>query len=546
MTNPLLELQRLGQSPWHDNIRRELLTSGALKRMVGDGDITGLTSNPTIFDQAIAGGHDYDAQLQTLARQGKSADEIFDALAITDIRDAADVFAPVYARTGGGDGFVSIEVAPRWANDTARTIAEAHRLWDTVAKPNLMVKIPATAAGIPAIEACIADGLTINITLIFALARYDEVMDAYLAGLERRRAAGKPIDRIASVASFFVSRVDTEVDTRLDALLATAGPDQAEQLKQLKGRSAIANAQLAYARFRKKFAEPRYQELARAGARLQRPLWASTSTKNPAYPDVYYVEALIAPDTVDTMPPATLVAYKDHGHPEVRIDRDLDQATALMQRLADAGISMDDVTKKLEVDGVASFAKSYDSLIATVTAAAREASKNGGNASARATSGAGGAAKKAPTRARTSTARKPARVAKSTHTRQRSGAVAKRTAVPRTRKTTTKKHATKSAARPRGARRAVPRAGAAARGTSRARAKATSGTTRRRRQNATTRQGRAKGTTRRVRAKAVAGRATSGARRKTAGARATRRKRTLARKPRAQQHTRTRRRRGTR
>jgi len=479
MTNPLLELQRLGQSPWHDNIRRRLLTSGTLKRMVEDGDITGLTSNPTIFDQAIAGGHEYDAQLRTLARQGKTPDEIFDALAITDIRNAADVFAPVYARTGGGDGFVSIEVAPRWANDTARTIAEAHRLWKEVAKPNVMVKIPATAEGIPAIEECIADGLNINITLIFALDRYDQVMDAYLAGLARRRAAGKPIDRIASVASFFVSRVDTEVDKRLDALLATAGPDQAEQLKQLKGRAAIANAQLAYVRFRKTFAEPRYRELANARARLQRPLWASTSTKNPAYPDIYYVEALIAPDTVDTMPPATITAYKDHGHPEVRIDRDLDQATALMQRLADVGIHMDDVTKKLEIDGVASFAKSYDELIATV---AREASQNGGRAlardgaSARDSAGTATAGSRAPTAraksgagrtAKAKTTKRSAKRKKSAGTRPL-GRAAKRKTAARARKSAVKKRATKGAARARAkatARRATTRR-AAARGSS--------------------------------------------------------------------------------
>jgi transaldolase len=448
MTNPLLELQRLGQSPWHDNIRRELLTSGTLKRMVHDGDVTGLTSNPTIFDQAISGGHDYDTQLQALARRGKTPDEIFDALAITDIRDAADVFAPVYARTGGGDGFVSIEVAPRWANDTARTIAEAHRLWKEVAKPNLMVKIPATAEGIPAIEECIADGLNINITLIFSLDRYDEVMDAYLAGLERRGAAGKPIGGIASVASFFVSRVDTETDKRLDALLGAAGPDQAEQLKQLKGRAAIANAKLAYVRFRKKFGEARYQELARAGARLQRPLWASTSTKNPAYPDVYYVEALIGPDTVDTMPPATIAAYKDHGRPEVRIDQDLDDATALMQRLTDVGIRMDDVTKKLEIDGVAAFAKSYDDLIATV---AREASQTTNAQTAKARTTKARKTKPRTTKARKTKARTTRRAAKPKKAARarRSGSVAKRrTAAPR-RKTAVKKRAPKGAARGR-------------------------------------------------------------------------------------------------
>jgi transaldolase len=375
MTNPLIELQRLGQSPWHDNIRRGLLTSGTLQRMVADGDVTGLTSNPTIFEQAIASGKEYAEQLRALARAGKSADDIADALAIQDIRDAADVFAPVYRRTQGADGYVSIEVAPRYANDTRRSIAEAHRLWDAVDRPNLMVKIPGTAAGLPAIETCIADGLNINITLIFSLARYDEVMEAFLSGLERRRRAGKPL-AVASVASFFVSRVDTAVDKLLDEMLATAPPDQAEQLKQLKGKAAIANAKLAYQRFRAKFADGRFAAL--AGARLQRPLWASTSTKNPAYPDLYYVEALVGPDTVDTMPPATITAYKDHGRPEIRIDRDLDDSRAVLQRLEDAGISMDTVTRRLEIDGVASFAKSYDSFVATVAAAVADMQRNGG------------------------------------------------------------------------------------------------------------------------------------------------------------------------
>jgi transaldolase/glucose-6-phosphate isomerase len=368
MANPLIELQRLGQSPWHDNIRRGLLTSGELRRMVKAGDVTGLTSNPTIFEQAIAEGSDYDDEIRALARKGKSAPEIADALTVEDIRDAADVFGPVYERSGGADGYVSIEVAPTLAHDTERTIAEAHRLWRTVKRPNLMVKIPATAAGVPAIEQCIADGLSINVTLIFSLVRYDEVMDAYLNGLKRRVAAGKRIDRIASVASFFVSRVDTAVDKLLDEKLATAGPDQAAQLHQLKGKAAIANAKLAYAAFRKKFGGERFAELASHGARLQRPLWASTSTKNPDYPDVYYVEALVGPDTVNTMPPATIKAYKDHGRPEVRLDKDLDEAAAALQRLEDAGISMDAVTAKLEADGVASFAKSFESLIAVVGA----------------------------------------------------------------------------------------------------------------------------------------------------------------------------------
>ena len=372
MANPLVELQRLGQSPWHDNISRGLLTSGKLEKMVKDGDITGLTSNPTIFEQAISQSDDYDDGIRALARKGKSADEIFDTLAIEDIRAAADVFAPIYKRTGGADGYVSIEVAPKYATDTAATVKEAQRLWKTVARPNLMVKIPATAAGVPAIERCIADGLNINVTLIFSLERYDQVMEAYIGGLEKRAAAKKPIDRIASVASFFVSRVDSAVDKQLETKITESGPDQEAQLRELAGKAAIANAKLAYAAFRKKFGTERFAALARRGARLQRPLWASTSTKNPAYADTYYVEALVGPDTVDTMPPATIVAYKDHGTPALRLEEGLDAAAAVLQRIEDAGISIDAVTQKLEDDGVASFAKSFESLIAVVSAS-REA-----------------------------------------------------------------------------------------------------------------------------------------------------------------------------
>jgi transaldolase len=365
MTTPLIRLQQLGQSPWHDNIRRQLLTSGTLKKMVEDGDITGLTSNPTIFEQAIADSSDYDADLRRLAAEGKNADQIFDALAIDDIRNAADVLAPVFERTGGKDGYVSIEVAPRLANDTPSTIREARRLWSTVNRPNLMVKIPATAAGVPAIEQSIADGLNINVTLIFSLKRYDEVMDAYLRGLIRRLESGQKIDRIASVASFFVSRVDTLVDKLLDEKIS-GGAEKKDLLQSLKGKSAIANAKLAYAEFRRKFSTEAFAGLKNHGANLQRPLWASTSTKNPAYSDLYYVEALVGPDTVDTMPPATLAAYKDHGNPEPRLAKDVDDARHVMDQLAEVGVSMGAVTKKLEEDGVASFAKSFDSLIAVV------------------------------------------------------------------------------------------------------------------------------------------------------------------------------------
>lgn len=364
MPHPLLELRRLGQSPWHDNIHRELLTSGKLAAMIADGDITGLTSNPTIFEQAIAKSSDYDADLERLARAGKSAAEIFDQLSIDDIRNACDLFAGVYRESGGKDGFCSIEVGPRHANDTQTTIREAKRLWETVDRPNLMVKIPATREGVPAIEESIAAGININVTLIFSLERYEEVMDAHIRGLIRRAEASQPVDRIASVASFFVSRVDTAVDKLLDEKIA-AGGDRAT-LDALKGKAAIANAKLANQAFRRKTSTEAWGGLAALGAQLQRPLWASTSTKNPEYPDVYYVEAFVGPDSVDTMPPATLAAYKDHGSPAIRIEDDLGGAHQVMSDLAAAGIDMTAVTKKLEEDGVASFTKSFDSLLAVV------------------------------------------------------------------------------------------------------------------------------------------------------------------------------------
>jgi transaldolase/glucose-6-phosphate isomerase len=366
--NPLVQLQKLGQSPWHDNIRRDLLTSGALAKMVKAGDITGLTSNPTIFEQAIGGSKAYDDAVTALALEGLSAAEIFDTLAIEDIQAAADVFAPVYKRTRGGDGYVSIEVAPHYARDTKSTLAEARRLWKTVNRANLMVKIPATKEGLPAIEQAIAEGININVTLIFSIQRYREVMEAYLAGLERRARAGKPLKGIASVASFFVSRVDTLVDKKLDEKIRIIESRKASFLATLKGKAAIANAQLAYAEFRKVFGSPRFAALAKRKAQRQRPLWASTSTKNPAYPDVYYVEALIGADTVDTMPPATIVAYKDHGKPQARLDGDTKDAERVFEQLEEFGIMMDAVTQQLEDEGVASFSKSFDTLLAVVEA----------------------------------------------------------------------------------------------------------------------------------------------------------------------------------
>jgi transaldolase len=301
--------------------------------MVRAGHVTGLTSNPTIFEQAIAATTDYDDALATLVRAGKSVAAIVDTLMIDDVRSAADAFAPVYARTKRADGYVSIEVDPTLAHDTAGTVREAKRLWRAINRPNLMVKIPATREGVPAIEETIAAGINVNVTLIFSLQRYAEVMDAYVHGLTTRLEAGTRVDRIASVASFFVSRVDTAVDKILAEQIATAPPDRRETLERLRGQAAIANAKLAYAAFRERFGGDRFALLAREGARVQRPLWASTSTKNPAYPDVYYVEALIGPDTVDTLPPATLQAYLDHGRPERRIDADVEGARDVLAQL---------------------------------------------------------------------------------------------------------------------------------------------------------------------------------------------------------------------
>ncbi|MDE3053356.1 MAG: transaldolase [Gemmatimonadota bacterium] len=365
MPNPLITLQRLGQSPWHDNIHRDLITSGQLARMIAEGDITGLTSNPTIFEQAIAGGTAYDAAIRGFAAEGRSAEQIFDALAIADIRDAADLFRPVFERTGGSDGYVSIEVAPTLAQDTAGTLAEARRLWRAVDRKNLLVKIPATAAGLGAIQAATADGINVNVTLIFSLERYAAVMAAYIAGLRARADAGLRVDAVFSVASFFVSRVDTVVDRLLDQRIAAA-PDAAPMFAELRGKAAIANAKLAYAACQRVFSGPEFSDLAALGARRQRPLWASTSSKNPTYADTYYVEALIGVDTVNTMPPATIAAYRDHGAPALRVAEGLDAAAETIGALAAVAIDFEAVLEQLAREGVASFSRSFASLLAVL------------------------------------------------------------------------------------------------------------------------------------------------------------------------------------
>ncbi len=358
--NPLKRLSDLGQSVWYDYIRRDLVEGGGLAKLIAEDGLSGMTSNPTIFEKAIAGSTLYDADVRGAAA-GRTPAQIFEALAVRDVQGAADVFRPVYDARGGSDGFVSIEVQPHLARDTAGTIAEARRLWAECARPNVMVKIPGTAEGVPAIRQCLAEGININVTLLFSVDRYREVMNAYLSGLEDRVKAGGPVDRIRSVASFFVSRVDTNVDKKLDALAA----DDAKA-KALRGRLAIANARIAYAAFEEVFTGPRWKALADRGARLQRPLWASTSTKDPKLPDLYYVEALVAPDSVDTMPPETFEAYRDHGDPKVRIRDDRDVAEADFRAVHELGISMADVAVELENEGVRKFSDSFDALLKAI------------------------------------------------------------------------------------------------------------------------------------------------------------------------------------
>jgi transaldolase/glucose-6-phosphate isomerase len=352
--NPISQLTSLGQSLWYDNIQRRLLENGELRRMIERGDIRGVTSNPTIFNNAIAESNDYDAALTPLAWAGWDAEKIFWQLAIEDIKSACDAFLPLYEETDGCDGYVSLEVSPYLANDSEATAAQAQQLWARAARPNLMVKIPATKAGIPAVRKSIAAGVNVNVTLIFSLARYAEVMDAYLSGLEDRLAAGHSIHHVASVASFFVSRVDTKIDPKLP------------EGSPLRGKAAIANAKLAYELFGQTFAGERWERLKANGARLQRPLWASTSTKNPAYPDTIYVDRLIGANTVNTVPPATLEAFRDHGIAELTLTRDVDKARDDLAQLDAAGISMDVIVQELEDEGVKAFAEAFTRLLATI------------------------------------------------------------------------------------------------------------------------------------------------------------------------------------
>jgi len=371
--NTLQQLLDQGQSPWLDYITRDLIKSGTLQALIDQG-IVGMTSNPTIFQKAISEGEaDYDADLRTMVRDGKSVADIYDGLVLDDIRHAAGVLRPVYDRSDGRDGYVSIEEPPDMADDTARSRDEARRLFHYLDLPNVMIKIPGTPAGIPAVQHAIREGINVNVTLVFALDAYRQVAEAYIAGLEQRAAAGQPLDRIASVASFFVSRVDTAVDKKLDELITQASDEgRKNALRALQGTAALANAKLAYAAYQEIFSGPRWEALAQKGARTQRCLWASTSTKNPAYRDILYAEQLIGPDTVDTMTPATIDAFRDHGQVARTVDRDVAGARRAFAALERAGISLDAVTRQLQQDGVRQFADSFDALTTTITAKREE------------------------------------------------------------------------------------------------------------------------------------------------------------------------------
>ena len=360
----LQQLHDAGQSLWLDYIDRTMLYDGSLQRRIREDALTGMTSNPSIFEKALAEGHAYDSELAA-AKADRTPWQLFEMVETSDVRRACEIFAEVYGATQGGDGYVSIEVSPGVAHDAAATVEEGRRLWQTVGRPNVMIKVPGTAEGAKAVRQLIADGINVNVTLLFSIAAHQRVIEAYIDAIEERVNKGLPVDRIASVASFFVSRVDSEIDKRLDAKIA-AGGDRAA-LDALKGKAAIANAKMAYALFRRLFAGPRWERLAAAGAHVQRPLWASTSTKNPAYRDVRYVEALIAPHTVNTMPNATIDAFRDHG--EVRGDtamEDVAGARRAIETLGDLGMSLTELTDQLLVEGVEKFSKAFNQMIQAV------------------------------------------------------------------------------------------------------------------------------------------------------------------------------------
>jgi len=364
-SNPLKQLTRLGQSIWLDYINRQMLNNGELKKMIHDDDLRGMTSNPSIFEKSIAEGKDYDADIQTMIKAGKSVTAIYDALTIADVQKAADEFRPVYESTQGIDGYVSLEVNPHLAHDTKKTIEEARRLWKALNRPNVFIKVPATLAGLPAIQQLISEGINVNVTLLFGLPRYRQVADAYISGLEKRVAHQEDVSHIASVASFFLSRIDVLIDPLLKEK-STRNEEMGDFVHPLQGQMAIASAKMAYQIFLELFHSPRFKALQEKGAHVQRLLWASTSTKNPQYSDVKYVDALIGPQTVDTVPMETFNAYRDHGDPDLRLETDIQKSASDFQLLSEVGIDIDHVTQQLEDEGVDKFNQSYDKLIKTL------------------------------------------------------------------------------------------------------------------------------------------------------------------------------------
>ena len=371
--NPLRHLAALGQSVYLDEISRGMLRSGELRRMIADDGLHGVTSNPAIFEQAIAKSSDYDDAVRNLAGDALTPEQIYETLALEDIQDAADLFADVYRQSDGEHGYVSLEVSPLLADDTEATVAEARRLWQALARPNVFIKVPGTAAGLPAIRQLTADGINLNVTLLFGLPRYQAVADAYVAGLEDRLAAGRPLHEVVSVASFFLSRIDVAVDALLDAIADDGPGDASDRARALRGQSAIASAKRAYVIYSERFSHERFETLAAHGARPQRLLWASTGVKDPAYDATHYVEPLVGSPTITTLPRATLDAYRRQGDPAPRLAEGLDEAARRLRALADLGIDIDDVTRRLEREGVEKFVTPYRSLLETIESAASRA-----------------------------------------------------------------------------------------------------------------------------------------------------------------------------
>jgi transaldolase len=363
--NPLLEIRKYGQDIWLDYLRRKMITSGELKTLIEEDGLRGITSNPAIFDKVISGNRDYDDEIRILALEGRSAEEIYEALTVKDVQDAAELFLPLHEGSGGEGGFVSLEVNPHLARDVEGTLSEARHLWKELNRPNVFIKVPATKEGLTCIRQLISEGINVNVTLLFGLPRYREVAKAFLQGLEDRAEKGKPLKGISSVASFFLSRIDVLVDSMLEDLIEKEGAE-AENAKRFLGQVAIASAKEAYQIYKEIFGEERFRQLKEKGAAPQRVLWASTSTKNPRYSDVKYVEALIGPETINTIPQETLNAYRDHGDPAPRLEEDLEASGNVLEGLSGVGIDIDEVTRQLVEEGIEKFNKPYDDLMDTL------------------------------------------------------------------------------------------------------------------------------------------------------------------------------------